>query len=220
MPKKSLPPDRILSYFQTEGKVLAIITASGLVYNLGLLAGPWFEGRMAETLVRILQKNAVFSDMLVLVCGYIAATALVQGMRYVKRFYVRRFANNVNRRMKEPLYGNLVRKSRRELEQEVAAMPDGTATRVGTGGQAQRLALARPLCHKRPLLVLDDPFSALDRSTEAEIFQKLRQAASGCAIVLISHRLYLFPQLDQVIWMENGHASVGTHQELLNTEPA
>lgn len=214
MPKKSLPPDRILSYFQTEGKVLAIITASGLVCNLGLLAGPWFEDRMAETLVRILQKNAVFSDMLVLVCGYIAATALVQGMRYVKRFYVCRFANNVNRRMKEPLYGNLVRKSRQELEQEVAAMPDGT------GGQAQRLALARPLCHKRPLLVLDDPFSALDRSTEAEIFQKLRQAASGCAIVLISHRLYLFPQLDQVIWMENGHASVGTHQELLNTEPA
>ena len=134
--------------------------------------------------------------MLVLVCGYIAATALVQGMRYVKRFYVRRFANNVNRRMKEPLYGNLVRKSRRELEQEGAAMPDGTATWVGTGGQV------------------------LDRSTEAEIFQKLRQAASGCAIVLISHRRYLFPQLDQVIWMENGHASVGTHQELLNTEPA
>lgn len=216
MHKKNLPPDRILSYFQRESKVLAIITASGLVYNLGLLAGPWFEGRMAETLVHI----AAFSDMLTLVCGYITAIALVQGMRYVKRFYVRRFANNVNRRMKETLYGNLVRKSRRELEQEGAGMPDGTATRVGTGGQAQRLALARPLCHKRPLLVLDDPFSALDRSTEAEIFQKLRQAASGCAIVLISHRLYLFPQLDQVIWMENGHASVGTHQELLNTEPA
>ena len=41
-------------------------------------------------------------------------------MRYVKRFYVRRFANNVNRRMKETLYGNLVRKGRRELEQEGA----------------------------------------------------------------------------------------------------
>ena len=130
MGKKTFQPDRILSYFHTEGKVLAIITISGLVYNLGLLAGPWFEGRMAETLVRILQKDAVFFDMLVLVCGYIAATALVQGMRYVKRFYVRRFANNVNRRMKETLYGNLVRKSRRELEQEGAgsvltkAIPD------------------------------------------------------------------------------------------------
>ena len=81
MGKKTFQPDRILSYFHTEGKVLAIITISGLVYNLGLLAGPWFEGRMAETLVRILQKDAVFFDMLVLVCGYIAATALVQGMR-------------------------------------------------------------------------------------------------------------------------------------------
>ena len=99
---------------------MAVITASGLIYNLGLLAGPWFEGRMAETLVHILQKTAAFSDMLTLVCGYITAIALVQGMRYVKRFYVRRFANNVNRRMKETLYGNLVRKSRRELEQEGA----------------------------------------------------------------------------------------------------
>lgn len=116
MHKKNLPPDRILSYFQRESKVLAIITTSGLVYNLGLLAGPWFEGRMAETLVHI----AAFSDILTLVWGYIAAIALVQGMRYVKRFYVRRFANNVNRRMKETLYGNLVRKSRRELEQEGA----------------------------------------------------------------------------------------------------
>ena len=118
MRKKTFQPDRVLSYFYAESQSLAIITGSGLVYKLGLLAGPWFEGRMAETLVRILQKNAAFSDMLALVCGYIATTALVQGMRYVKRFYVRRFANNVNRRMKETLYGNLVRKSRRELEQE------------------------------------------------------------------------------------------------------
>ena len=50
MHKKNLPPDRILSYFQRESKVLAIITASGLIYNLGLLAGPWFEGHMAEDL--------------------------------------------------------------------------------------------------------------------------------------------------------------------------
>ena len=110
---------------------MAVITVSGLIYNLGLLAGPWFEGRMAETLVHILQKTAAFSDMLTLVWGYIAAIALVQGMRYVKRFYVRRFANNVNRRMKETLYGNLVRKSRRELEQEGGRMA-GLGEAVGS----------------------------------------------------------------------------------------
>lgn len=89
-------------------------------------------------------------------------------------------------------------------------MPDGTATRHGgvrlSGGQAQRLALARTLCHKRPLLVLDDPFSALDRSTEAEIFRKLRQAASDCAIVLISHRLYLSPS-----WTKSPGWRMDTH---------
>lgn len=58
MHKKNLPPDRILSYFQREARGLAVITVSGLIYNLGLLAGPWFEGRMAETLVHILQKTA------------------------------------------------------------------------------------------------------------------------------------------------------------------
>lgn len=51
-------------------------------------------------------------------------------------------------------------------------MPEGVETKVGSGGvrlsggQAARLALARTLYHKRPILVLDDPFSALDRSTE------------------------------------------------------
>ena len=48
--------------------------------------------------------------MLVLVLGYVTAIAIVQTARYIKRFYVRRFANNVNRRMKEILYASLVRK--------------------------------------------------------------------------------------------------------------
>ena len=46
-------PNRILSYFRIEWKVLLIVIVSGLIYNLGLLAGPWFEGQMIECLVRI-----------------------------------------------------------------------------------------------------------------------------------------------------------------------
>ena len=115
---KKFAADRILSYFKEEWKVLLIITVSGVIYNLGLLLGPWFEGKMAGCLIDILAKNAVYKDMLILVIAYVISIGVVQVSRYIKRFYVRRFANNVNRRMKKILYGTLVLKSRTELEGE------------------------------------------------------------------------------------------------------
>lgn len=559
--KATFKADRIQSYFQKEWAVLLAVTISGLIYNLGLLAGPWFEGKMTGYLVDILGGIKGFSDMLVLVICYVAAIAVVQVSRYIKRFYVRRFANNVNRRMKRILYGSLIHKSRTELEEEgtgnvltkaildvddcvegmrkftteifdtgvalaaytgmllwydwrlallcmlfppvsyalaekmkgqvqrsgaaykeqsgilsaatldragnaityrvfgceeerkdayeqnlndyeksavraniwnsvmppvyriismagvffilyfggrnvlgsgwtkwdvaafatflacftklsvksssaaklfnavhkaqvswkrirplmklveeekpckvqqpgeievshlnfaypvgnriledvsftaepgqiigitgpvacgkstlgkaflceypyegsirfrnkelremddrertgivgylghdpelfndsiennilmgekediqkllkmvcfekeVEEMEEGIHTRVGSGGvrlsggQAQRLALARTLCHKKPVLILDDPFSALDRRTEEEIFAHLREMAKDCVVLLISHRLYLFPQMDQVLWMEKGRVMAGTHEELLHKQP-
>lgn len=116
--KGGFQADRVFSYFKVEWKVLLAVTVSGLIYNLGLLAGPWFEGQMTGCLVDILNGLGQFSDMTVLVAAYVAAIAVVQVSRYIKRFYVRRFANNVNRRMKEVLYGSLVRKSRASLREE------------------------------------------------------------------------------------------------------
>lgn len=120
MKDKKYRPDRILDYFRLERRCLAAVTVSGLIYNFGLLVGPWFEGKMAECLMKILTGGAVFSDMLRLSLGYIAAIAIVQSARYIKRFYVRRFANNVNRRMKQTLYRTIVKMSRAELEEEGA----------------------------------------------------------------------------------------------------
>lgn len=114
----SFQPDRILSYFKAEWQVLLAVTISGLIYNVGLLAGPWFEGKMTGCLVDILRGAGQFGDMLILVLSYVAVIVIVQSSRYIKRFYVRRFANNVNRRMKEILYGSLVRKSRASLKEE------------------------------------------------------------------------------------------------------
>ena len=112
--------DQILHYFKTQWPVLLAVTISGLIYNLGLLAGPWFEGRMTGCLVDILGGKAGYRDMLVLVTAYVMSIAIVQISRYIKRFYVRRFANNVNRDMKETLYHSLVHRSRAELEEEGA----------------------------------------------------------------------------------------------------
>ena len=105
-------------------------------------------------------------------------------------------------------------------------MENGAGTVIGnngtrlSGGQAQRLALARTLAHPRPVLILDDPFSALDRKTEDAIFEELRRYAQGRVVFLISHRLYHFPQMQKIIFMENGETAVGTHEELMATLPA
>ena len=104
-----------------------------------------------------------------------------------------------------------------ELDKEVAAMPEQLHTKIGTGGrllsggQKQRLALARALAHPRGILILDDPFSALDKDTEWKVYQNLRAYTQNSIVFLISHRLYVFPELDQVIWMENGVAEAADH---------
>ena len=118
--KRAFQPDSIAAYFRLEWLPLTLITLSGLAYNVGLLAGPWFEGRLAQCLADILGGRETAAAMTALAAGYILVTLLVQAARFIKRFYVRRFANNINRRMKGVLYANLVRQSRGALEKQGA----------------------------------------------------------------------------------------------------
>ena len=107
------------------------------------------------------------------------------------------------------------------MERETAELPEGIHTWIGSGGvrlsggQQARIALARTLYHKRPVMVLDDPFSAVDLATEEEIYNNLRQWGKDSVILLISHRLSLFPKLDQMLWMEGGTVSASTHEALM-----
>lgn len=118
MKKHEFRPNSIDAYFRAEWLPLTFVTLSGLVYNIGLLAGPWYEGKLAQCLADILQGNEAAGAMAALVAAYVLVTLLVQSARFVKRFYVRRFANNINRRMKGVLYANLVRQSRSVLGKE------------------------------------------------------------------------------------------------------
>ena len=111
------------------------------------------------------------------------------------------------------------------LKGEVLAMENGLDTVIGSsgtrlsGGQAQRLALARTMAHPRPVLILDDPFSALDRDTEDTVFADLQEYARDKVVFLISHRLYHFPQMQKIIFMDGGKTTVGTHEELMASVP-
>lgn len=66
---KTFRPDRILDYFRAEWLPLTLVTLSGLFYNVGLLATPWFEGRLAGYLADILGGNRTAETMAVLVLG-------------------------------------------------------------------------------------------------------------------------------------------------------
>ena len=57
--------------------------------------------------------------------------------------------------------------------------------------------------------MLDDPFSALDISTEKKIYNNLCDIAKNNIVIIMTHRLYMFPKMDKVIWMDNGKAIVG-----------
>ncbi|MDO5573522.1 MAG: ABC transporter ATP-binding protein, partial [bacterium] len=100
---------------------------------------------------------------------------------------------------------------------DLQTMENGTETLVGnggvrlSGGQQSRIALARALWHRAPLIILDDPFSAVDMETEKRIIENLHAHYQDCAFVLVSHRLAAFPGLDRVIYLNQGRAEIGTH---------
>ncbi|NYH43321.1 ATP-binding cassette subfamily B protein [Micromonospora jinlongensis] len=106
-------------------------------------------------------------------------------------------------------------------------LPWGLATRVGeqglslSGGQRQRLALARAVLGRPPVLVLDDPLSALDVHTEALVEAALRRVLRDSTALLVVHRPSTIALADRVALLQDGRiTATGRHSELLATMPA
>ena len=106
-------------------------------------------------------------------------------------------------------------------------LPWGLDTRIGeqglslSGGQRQRLALARAVVGSPEVLVLDDPLSALDIHTEAQVERALRSVLAGTTALVVAHRASTVQLADRVALLVDGRVSaVGTHSELLATVPA
>lgn len=101
-------PNQIRTYFKAEIPLLIIVTIFGLIYNIGMLAAPYFEGQLAQCLYDITRNKATGHDMWILALFYVFVIALVQIARAIKRFGVRRFANDISRSMRRNLYNSLV----------------------------------------------------------------------------------------------------------------
>jgi len=104
----------------------------------------------------------------------------------------------------------------------VMSLPDGYQTTVGerglklSGGEKQRVGIARTLLKNPPILLLDEATSALDTETERDIQESLRRMGQGRSVITIAHRLSTVVDADLIIVLEQGHVTEqGTHDALL-----
>lgn len=110
------------------------------------------------------------------------------------------------------------------FDKDLASMPDGADTLVGnsgirlSGGQQSRIALARTLLEKKKIIILDDPFAAVDMKTEEAIIGNLKDHYRDRLIILISHRLSVFPSVSKILVLHcDKSVDVGTHEDLMKT---
>lgn len=108
--------------------------------------------------------------------------------------------------------------------EDLLDMPERENTLVGnrgirlSGGQQSRIALARTLLDKKKIIILDDPFAAVDMKTEETIIRRLRENYRHSLILLISHRLAIFPAVNRILILHADKSiEVGTHESLMKS---
>lgn len=113
-----------------------------------------------------------------------------------------------------------------KLDTLISSLPEGYDTPVReagqrfSGGERQRMALARILLQNTPVVVLDEPTVGLDPRTERELLATMFEAMVGKTLIWVTHHLVGAEQMDEVIFMENGQVEMrGTHAELMERQP-
>ncbi len=112
-----------------------------------------------------------------------------------------------------------------QIDRFIASVPGGYDAQVGerglklSGGEKQRVAIARTILKAPPILILDEATSALDSFTEHEIQEALRRVAKGRTTLVIAHRLSTVVEADEIVFLDHGRVvERGTHQQLLDKD--
>ncbi|WP_302479080.1 ABCB family ABC transporter ATP-binding protein/permease [Ruegeria arenilitoris] len=112
-----------------------------------------------------------------------------------------------------------------QIHDFITSLPEGYETKVGerglklSGGEKQRVGIARTLLKNPPILLLDEATSALDTDTEQDIKDALARVGEGRTVITIAHRLSTIAESDQIVVLEKGEIiEQGTHDELLRRE--
>ena len=106
----------------------------------------------------------------------------------------------------------------------ISSMPEGFATLIEqggvnvSGGQKQRLSIARALVRKAEIYIFDDSFSALDFKTDAKLRNAIKEEITESTVIIIAQRVSTVLDADRIIVLDDGEvAGIGTHRELIKT---
>ena len=112
-----------------------------------------------------------------------------------------------------------------QIHETILSFPEGYDTVVGerglklSGGEKQRVSIARAILKDAPILFCDEPTSSLDSETEGEIMEGLKEVGEEVTTIIIAHRLSTIQDADKIFFLEKGAvAEEGSHAELMRIE--
>jgi len=135
-------------------------------------------------------------------------------------------AENITYGKREASFEEIIRAAKAANAHEfIVARPDGYDTRVGergdklSGGEKQRIAIARAILHGPKILILDEATSSVDTPTEKKLQEAIKRLVAGRTTFAIAHRLSTLRSADRLVVLDEGKvAEVGTHEELMERE--
>lgn len=206
-----------ISFKINKGQTLAIIgaTGSGKTTLISLIPR-FYDATEGEVLVDgVNVKNYKF-DTLYDKLGYVTQKAVLFAGSIRKNVF---FGESANPETDEELK-NAIELS--QAEEFVNKLPDGTEHMISqmgrnvSGGQKQRLSIARALSRKPEILVFDDSFSALDYKTDAKLREGLNEKLGDTTKIIVAQRISTIRHADKIIVLDRGEAvGMGTHEELM-----
>lgn len=206
-----------ISFKINKGQTLAIIgaTGSGKTTLISLIPR-FYDATEGEVLVDGVNVKSYKFDTLYDKLGYVTQKAvLFAGSIRENVFFGESAAPETDEELK-----NAIELS--QAEEFVNKLPDGTEHMISqmgrnvSGGQKQRLSIARALSRKPEILVFDDSFSALDYKTDAKLREGLNEKLKDTTKIIVAQRISTIRHADKIIVLDRGEAvGMGTHEELM-----
>ena len=198
-----------------EGEKVAVIGASGTGKStIAALISRFYDPDDGEVLIGGKNVKSIRYETL------LAHISLVFQKTFLTRDSV---FDNIRMGMNASLEQVREAASAAQIDDFIMSLPDGYETKVGSygsrfsGGEKQRIAIARAILKNAPILILDEATSAADPENQMEIDKAIRNLSKGKTVLIIAHRLSVVGMCDKVAVVENHTISdIGTHDELLS----